>query len=87
MRSPRVGGACAPGLTPAPCTAANGHVRSVDLKNTVPEEVAWHLAFLRSEKGHRTSNKISRHLTSRPSIQGVWTPGAATATPPASAHA
>ena len=72
---------------PPSCGAANGHVRSVDLKNTVPEEVAWHLAFLRSEKGHRTSNKISRHLTSRPSIQGVWTPGAATTPPPASAHA
>ncbi len=72
---------------PACCCAANGHVRSVDLKNTAPEDVAWHLAFLRSEKGHRTSNKISRQLTSRPSIQGAWTPGAAVQPPPASAHA
>ena len=72
---------------PACCSAANGHVRSVDLKNTAPEDVAWHLAFLRSEKGHRTSNKISRQLTSRPSIQGAWTPGAAVQPPPASAHA
>ena len=49
-------------------------MRSVDLKNTAPEDVAWHLAYLRSEKGHRTGNKIDRHLTSRPSIQGPWAP-------------
>jgi hypothetical protein len=61
-------------LTARAPRAANGHVRSVDLKNQPPVEVAWHLAFLRSEKGHRTGNKISRHLTSRPSIQGAWTP-------------
>jgi len=40
-------------------------------------EVGWHLSFLRSEKGHRTSHKIDRHLTSRPSIQGVWEAAAA----------
>ena len=59
--------------------AANGQTRSVDLKNKEAGEVAWHLAFLRSEKGHRTGNKINRHLTSRPSIQGAWQPGAAAA--------
>lgn len=57
----------------------NGHTRSVDLKNKEAEEVAWHLEYLRSEKGHRTGNKISRHLTSRPSVQGAWSPGVAAA--------
>jgi len=56
---------------------ANGQTRSVDLKNLAAGEVGWHLAYLRSEKGHRTSHKIDRHLTSRPSIQGAWHPGAA----------
>ncbi len=56
-------------------------MRSVDLKNQPPAEVAWQLAYLRSEKGHRTSNKIDRHLTSTPSIQGLWTPAPAPGQP------
>ena len=57
----------------SPC-AVNGHSKSVDLKNLDASEVAWHLDFLRTEKGFRTSIKMKRHLTSRPSIQGPWTP-------------
>jgi hypothetical protein len=52
----------------------SGNTRSVDLKNKDVKEVAWHLSFLQSEKGHRTGNKIKRHLTSRPSVQGPWAP-------------
>ena len=58
----------------APSCAVNGHSKSVDLKNLDASEVAWHLDFLRTEKGFRTSIKMKRHLTSRPSIQGPWTP-------------
>lgn len=53
---------------------ANGQSRSVGLKNLDAEEVAWHVSYLRTEKGHRTGNKVKRHLTSRNSIQGPWTP-------------
>lgn len=67
------GPACASGhrvLADGP--AANQHERSVDLKNLTAAEVAWHLSWLRSEKGHRTGNRIKRHLTSHASIQGLW---------------
>ena len=69
----RAARAAEPATSPA-AYAVNGHSRSVDLKNLEAAEVAWHVSFLRSEKGHRTGNKISRQLTSRPSIQGPWAP-------------
>ena len=52
----------------------------MDLKNLDAGQVAWHLEFLRTEKGHRTGTKVKRHLTLRSSIQGQWTPAGAVMT-------
>ena len=40
-------------------------------------QVAFQVEHLRSEKGHRTGNKVKRQLTSRRSIQGEWAPPSA----------
>lgn len=46
----------------------------MDLKNKSLEEIEEHAHFLRSSVGRRTSTKTPRHVTKKPSIQGMWHP-------------
>lgn len=53
----------------------SGNSRAVDLRNNDPEEVLRQAVLLRSSAGRKTTLRIKkRHQTSKPSIQGTWTP-------------
>ena len=58
-------------------TYRNGRQKTVDLKNKEEEKIRYHLNFLFTEKGRKSSTKLpgSRRITDTPSIQGRWRPG------------
>eukprot|EP00245_Coleochaete_scutata_P008965 TRINITY_DN2851_c0_g2_i1.p1 TRINITY_DN2851_c0_g2~~TRINITY_DN2851_c0_g2_i1.p1 ORF type:complete len:123 (+),score=24.26 TRINITY_DN2851_c0_g2_i1:123-491(+) len=53
---------------------ANGKTRTVDVKNKDAEEVLHYATALRNAAGHKVIKLKSRHTTTQPSIQGMWTP-------------
>lgn len=70
--------------------AGNGRVRTVGVKNELPNEVLRHAVMLRSAAGRSTHVKVKnrqthpaiktedgQHRRASPSVQGMWQPGIA----------
>jgi hypothetical protein len=58
------------------CPAANNARRPIGVKNMLPEDIAEHVAWLRTTHGRRAKRRITAThiITKRPSIQGSWNP-------------